>query len=136
MTAVISQSKPPCDFRRRSCGILMHVTSLPGPHGCGDLGPEAHRFIDFLMDSAVIADVTNTSKFANANRDAGAAVDPDVRNDPGVYPPAELRARLHLVPAESQAYARRRARMWTRCGCWRPFWRTGTTRPTTSGWSV
>ena len=48
MMAVVSQSKPPCDFRRRSCGILMHVTSLPGPHGCGDLGPEAYRFIDFL----------------------------------------------------------------------------------------
>jgi 4-alpha-glucanotransferase len=26
----------------------MHVTSLPGPHGSGDLGPEARRFIDFL----------------------------------------------------------------------------------------
>jgi 4-alpha-glucanotransferase len=29
----------------------MHVTSLPGPHGCGDLGPEAHRFVDFLADA-------------------------------------------------------------------------------------
>jgi len=36
------------DFHHRSSGILMHPTSLPGPHGCGDLGPEAHRFIDFL----------------------------------------------------------------------------------------
>ncbi|HUL50966.1 MAG TPA: 4-alpha-glucanotransferase, partial [Candidatus Nitrosotalea sp.] len=39
------------DFHRRSSGILMHVTSLPGPHGCGDLGTEAHRLIDFLADS-------------------------------------------------------------------------------------
>jgi 4-alpha-glucanotransferase len=29
----------------------MHVTSLPGPHGCGDLGLEAHRFVDFLADT-------------------------------------------------------------------------------------
>jgi 4-alpha-glucanotransferase len=29
----------------------MHVTSLPGPHGCGDLGSEAHHFIDFLADA-------------------------------------------------------------------------------------
>jgi 4-alpha-glucanotransferase len=36
------------DFHRRSSGILLHVTSLPGPHGSGDLGAEAHRFIDFL----------------------------------------------------------------------------------------
>jgi 4-alpha-glucanotransferase len=39
------------DFHRRSSGILMHITSLPGPHGCGDLGPEAHRFIDFLAEA-------------------------------------------------------------------------------------
>jgi 4-alpha-glucanotransferase len=39
------------DFHHRSSGILMHVTSLPGPHGCGDLGLEAHRFIDFLVDA-------------------------------------------------------------------------------------
>jgi 4-alpha-glucanotransferase len=37
-----------CDFRRRSSGVLMHVTSLPGRHGSGDLGTEAHRFLDFL----------------------------------------------------------------------------------------
>lgn len=33
----------------RSSGVLMHLTSLPGPHGCGDLGPSAYRFADFLV---------------------------------------------------------------------------------------
>src|SRR5918911_2358885 len=33
----------------RSSGILLHPTSLPGGFGIGDLGPEAHRFIDFLV---------------------------------------------------------------------------------------
>lgn len=32
----------------RSSGILLHPTSLPGPHGVGDFGPEAYRFVDFL----------------------------------------------------------------------------------------
>src|SRR5712691_10477032 len=32
----------------RSSGILLHPTSLPGPFGTGDLGPEARRFADFL----------------------------------------------------------------------------------------
>ena len=32
----------------RSCGVLLHPTSLPGPYGCGDLGPEAFAFLDFL----------------------------------------------------------------------------------------
>ncbi|HLK32027.1 MAG TPA: 4-alpha-glucanotransferase, partial [Terriglobales bacterium] len=32
----------------RCSGILLHVTSLPGGHGIGDLGPAAHEFADFL----------------------------------------------------------------------------------------
>lgn len=32
----------------RSCGILLHPTSLPGPYGVGDLGPEAFRFVDWM----------------------------------------------------------------------------------------
>jgi len=36
---------------RRSSGVLLHPTSLPGPHGNGDLGPEAYRFADFLARS-------------------------------------------------------------------------------------
>ena len=32
----------------RASGILLHPTSLPGPYGVGDLGPEAYAFIDFL----------------------------------------------------------------------------------------
>lgn len=35
----------------RMSGILLHPTSLPSPYGIGDLGPEARRFIDFLVDS-------------------------------------------------------------------------------------
>ncbi len=35
-------------LRRRSSGLLLHPTSLPGPHGIGDLGREAFAFADFL----------------------------------------------------------------------------------------
>ncbi len=31
----------------RSAGLLLHVTSLPGPFGIGDLGPDAERFLDW-----------------------------------------------------------------------------------------
>ncbi len=34
--------------QERASGILLHPTSLPGPDGIGDLGPEAYRWIDFL----------------------------------------------------------------------------------------
>jgi 4-alpha-glucanotransferase len=36
------------DFVRRTSGVLLSPTSLPGGHGSGDLGPEAHRFLEFL----------------------------------------------------------------------------------------
>ncbi len=33
---------------RRSSGVLLHPTSLPGPHGSGDLGAAAFHFVDWL----------------------------------------------------------------------------------------
>lgn len=33
----------------RASGILLHPTSLPSPHGIGDLGPAAYKFVDFLV---------------------------------------------------------------------------------------
>src|SRR5829696_6681855 len=33
---------------KRSSGILLHPTSLPGRFGVGDLGGEAYRFVDWL----------------------------------------------------------------------------------------
>jgi 4-alpha-glucanotransferase len=35
----------------RSSGILLHPTSLPGPYGIGDLGPNAYRWLDWLSES-------------------------------------------------------------------------------------
>ena len=35
----------------RASGILLHPSSLPGPFGIGDLGPEAYAFADFLAAS-------------------------------------------------------------------------------------
>ena len=32
----------------RSAGILLHPSSLPGPYGIGDIGPSAHKWLDFL----------------------------------------------------------------------------------------
>jgi len=34
-------------LKGRTCGLLLHPTSLPGPHGCGDLGPASFAFVDW-----------------------------------------------------------------------------------------
>lgn len=52
--AVGSRSKAgdePSRSWKRAAGILLHVTSLPGPYGIGDLGPGAHDWLGFLSDS-------------------------------------------------------------------------------------
>ncbi|MDO9290462.1 MAG: 4-alpha-glucanotransferase, partial [Hydrogenophaga sp.] len=36
---------------RRTSGVLLHITSLPGPHGSGDLGPAARHFVDWLASA-------------------------------------------------------------------------------------
>lgn len=38
-------------FTRRTSGILLHPTSLPGPRASGDLGADAVRFVDFLAEA-------------------------------------------------------------------------------------
>ncbi len=35
----------------RASGVLMHITSLPGPHGIGTMGAEGKAFIDFLKSA-------------------------------------------------------------------------------------
>ena len=35
----------------RECGILMHITSLPGPYGIGTMGSYAFAFVDFLKNA-------------------------------------------------------------------------------------
>ena len=32
----------------RSAGVLLHPTSLPGPHGLGEIGPASRHFLDWL----------------------------------------------------------------------------------------
>ncbi len=56
-TASVAPRAPAADVSHsatmfpRSAGILLHPTSLPSPHGIGDLGPDAHRFVGFLADA-------------------------------------------------------------------------------------
>jgi 4-alpha-glucanotransferase len=33
---------------QRRSGVLLHITSLPGPYGIGDFGPAAYQYVDWL----------------------------------------------------------------------------------------
>jgi len=74
----------------------------------------AHEFLNFLMDPAVIAKVSDKVRFANGNAAALPLVDEAMRNDPNVYPSAEVKTRLHPDLAESAEFSRELNRSWTR----------------------
>ncbi len=37
----------------RNAGVLLHPTSLPGVHGIGELGAQAHKFLDFMSETGL-----------------------------------------------------------------------------------
>jgi putrescine transport system substrate-binding protein len=74
----------------------------------------AHAFLNYMMEPEVIAKVTNKVRFANGNSASLPFVDESIRDDPNIYPSAEVRARLHPDLTESQAFSRDLNRAWTR----------------------
>ncbi|SDT08817.1 putrescine transport system substrate-binding protein [Pseudomonas oryzae] len=75
---------------------------------------EAHRFINYLLEPAVIASVSDYVGYANPNPKADALMDPEVRGNSSVYPPQEVLDRL-FVSAELPANVQRlMTRSWTR----------------------
>ncbi|MVF14193.1 polyamine ABC transporter substrate-binding protein [Ketobacter sp. MCCC 1A13808] len=73
-----------------------------------------HQFIDYLLEPAVIADITNYVAYANANTKALELVDETIRNDAGIYPPETTRKRLLVLKTPTDKEARTMNRVWTR----------------------
>lgn len=74
----------------------------------------AHEFINFMMNPAVIARVSDKVVFANGNAASVPLIIEKVRNDAMVYPGADVRARLHPDLSESPEFSRELNRAWTR----------------------
>lgn len=73
----------------------------------------AHAFIDFLMRPEVIAEITSYVGYANPNMAATALLDPEIANDPGVYPAADVIAELIDPVSLPETLQRARVRAWT-----------------------
>jgi putrescine transport system substrate-binding protein len=77
--------------------------------------PEAaHAFIDFLLRPEIIAQVTNLVFYPNANANADELVDPEILNDPTIYPSPEVMDRLFPQPVHDARDDRELTRLWTR----------------------
>ena len=88
--------------KHRASGLLLHITSLPGKYGCGDLGREAAAFCDFLKASGQsywqvlplgpVCPHWNFSPYSSPSAFAGneLLIDPEKLNDRGWLAKAEL----------------------------------------------
>ena len=74
----------------------------------------ALRFIDYLLRPAVIAEVTDRVAYPNPNVPAATLGKAELRNDPAVYPPEDVRRRLYVDLPALPDYERARTRAWTR----------------------
>ena len=75
--------------------------------------PEAaHAFIDFLLRPEIIAEITNSVFYPNANAKAAAFVEPRILADPAIYPTPEVRARLFPQPVQGPRDDRALTRLW------------------------
>jgi putrescine transport system substrate-binding protein len=73
----------------------------------------AHKFLNFILEPQVIAEITNDIHYGNDNLAARPFVKSEILSDPAVYPPPELRARLYLPAELGPDYDRLRTRVWT-----------------------
>ena len=74
----------------------------------------AHLFINYLLRPEVAAKNSNFKRYASMNAASWPLVHDDVRNDPGIFPTAEVKTKLVPDLAESPQFTRLLTRAWTR----------------------
>jgi putrescine transport system substrate-binding protein len=94
-------------------GAMIWIDMMAIPAGAPH-SDNAHAFIDFILRPEVAAAISNTVAYANPNKLATDLVDESIREDPGIYPPEEVRKRLFFDKPVTPDYERARTREWTR----------------------
>jgi putrescine transport system substrate-binding protein len=73
----------------------------------------AHAFLNYLMEPKVIAACTDFVGYANANVPALEFVSDAIKNDPAVYPNAEVKSRLWAPKPLTEQQDRDITRAWS-----------------------
>lgn len=74
----------------------------------------AHKFIDFIMQPQIAADISNYVYYANANAASFDLIEKEVTGDPAIYPPEEVKQNLFANKSHALRYDRLLTRTWTR----------------------
>ena len=75
---------------------------------------EAHEFLNFMMEPEVIAKATNYVYYANGNLASQEFVEPEIVEDPAIYPDEETMAKMFTVQPYDTRTQRLLTRSWTR----------------------
>lgn len=75
---------------------------------------EAHAFINYLLEPEVIAKVSASVGYANANPAAKPFMAPELVNNPEVYPPQEVLDKLYISTTPTPATMRVMTRAWSK----------------------
>jgi putrescine transport system substrate-binding protein len=94
-------------------GALMWFDSIAIPADAKNVN-EAHAFIDYLMRPEVAAQNTKFVAYASGNLAAKQFVNPEILNNPGVYPDEATFKRLFTNTAYDERSQRIVTRAWTR----------------------
>jgi len=105
-------------FRVPREGAQMAVDTLAIPKDAPH-PDNAHAFIAYILRPQVIAAITNAVSYPNPNPAATEFVSPDIRDDPGIYPPEAVVRQFYMNLPAPRAYERARTRAWMRVksGC-------------------
>ncbi len=74
----------------------------------------AYEFIDYLLGPKVMADITNSVNYANANKAATPLVKKDLRQNPGIYPTSDVEKTLYFFKPMDAKMSRFVTREWTK----------------------
>ncbi|WP_300454343.1 spermidine/putrescine ABC transporter substrate-binding protein [Accumulibacter sp.] len=100
------------DFRTPKEGAVLAVDSFVLHQG-GRRPDLAHRFIDFMLDGANAADVSNLIGAGNPNAAAMPHIRPEIAGHRGIFPPPEELRRLEMLRDFDPKTRRLLSRMWT-----------------------
>jgi putrescine transport system substrate-binding protein len=96
---------------KEGAATLIDFLAIPAdaPH------PEqALAFINYILEPEVVAKITDYVFYANPNLKATEFVTDEVKNNPGIYPPAETIAKAFALTAHNPEYEEILTRTWTR----------------------
>lgn len=75
---------------------------------------EAYAYINFILDPKVMAGIDDFVGYGNAVLGARELMNPEIANDPRVFPPDDVMKKLFAITEASPSYERLRTRTWTR----------------------